>query len=96
MLILVTYDVATTTPEGRRRLRKVAIACKNYGQRVQQSVFECLVGPADWVLLRESLLSIIDLAQDSLRFYPLDEPTRRRIEHHGCKPSIDFEGPLIV
>jgi CRISPR-associated protein Cas2 len=96
MLILVTYDVSTTTPAGRRRLRKVAVACKDYGQRVQKSVFECLVGPQEWVLLRETLLAIIDPAEDSLRFYPLDEIARKRIEHHGDNPPLDFEGPLIV
>jgi CRISPR-associated protein Cas2 len=96
MLVLVTYDVATTTAEGRRRLRRAAIACKNYGQRVQKSVFECLVGPAQWVLLRQSLLDIINTDEDSLRFYPLDENVRRQVEHFGVKPSIDFEGPLIV
>ena len=96
MLILVTYDVATTTPAGRRRLRRIAIACKNFGQRVQKSVFECLVGPEQWVLLRESLLEIIDPAEDSLRFYPLDEGVRKRIEHFGRDETLDFEGPLIV
>jgi CRISPR-associated protein Cas2 len=96
MLVLVTYDVATTTPEGRRRLRKSAIACKNYGQRVQKSVFECLVGPEQWVVLRQALLDIINPEEDSLRFYPLDEDVRRRVEHFGINPSMDFEGPLIV
>jgi CRISPR-associated protein Cas2 len=96
MLVLVTYDVATTTPEGRRRLRKVAIACKNYGQRVQKSVFECLVGPEQQVLLRESLLTIIDKKEDSLRFYPLDENVRNKVEHYGINEPLDFEGPLIV
>jgi CRISPR-associated protein Cas2 len=96
MLILITYDVATTTPAGRRRIRRVAIACKNYGQRVQKSVFECLVGPEEWVLLRESLLGIIDPAEDSLRFYPLDESVRKRIEHVGVREPVDFEGPLIL
>jgi CRISPR-associated protein Cas2 len=96
MLILVTYDVATTTPEGRRRLRRVATACKNYGQRVQQSVFECLVNPEQWVLLRESLLEVVDSTEDSLRLYPMDENVRKRIEHHGAKPPMDLEGPLIV
>jgi CRISPR-associated protein Cas2 len=96
MLVLVTYDVTTTTPEGRRRLRKVAISCKDYGQRVQKSVFECLVGPEQWVLLRRALLDLINPAEDSLRFYPLDENARSRIEHHGVNESMDFEGPLIV
>jgi CRISPR-associated protein Cas2 len=95
MLMLITYDVATTTPEGRRRLRKVAQACKNYGQRAQKSVFECVVEPEHWVVLRNSLLEIINPDEDSLRFYPLDENVRRRIEHIGVKEPIDFEGPLI-
>ena len=96
MLILVTYDVATTTSQGRRRLRRMAVACKNYGQRVQKSVFECSVGPEQWVLLRESLLAIVDPSEDSLRLYPLDEAARKRIEHHGINPPLDLDGPLIV
>ncbi len=96
MLILVTYDVATATPAGRRRLRRVATACKNYGQRVQKSVFECLVGPEQWVLLRESLLAVIDPCEDSLRIYPLDEVVRRKIEHHGVNAPLDLDGPLIL
>lgn len=96
MLILVTYDVATSTAAGRRRLRRVATACKNYGQRVQKSVFECLVAPEQWVLLREALLEEIDPDEDSLRIYPLDEPVRKRIEHHGVHAPFDLDGPLIV
>ncbi len=96
MLILVTYDVATTTPAGRRRLRRVATACKNYGQRVQKSVFECLVGPEQWVLLRESLLEVIDPSEDSLRIYPLDDVVQRKIEHHGVNAPLDLDGPLII
>jgi CRISPR-associated protein Cas2 len=96
MLYLIAYDVATTTAEGRRRLRRVAQACKNYGQRVQKSVFECLVEPQQWLLLRSSLLEIIDPDEDSLRIYPLDENVRRRIENIGKNEPIDFEGPLIV
>jgi CRISPR-associated protein Cas2 len=96
MLYLIAYDVATTTPEGRRRLRKVAQACKNYGQRVQKSVFECLVEPQHWLILRKSLIEIIEPNEDSLRIYPLDETVRRRIEHIGKNEPIDFEGPLIV
>jgi CRISPR-associated protein Cas2 len=95
MLMLITYDVATTTPEGRRRLRKMAQACKNYGQRVQKSVFECLIEPEQWVMLRNDLLQIVNPKEDSLRFYPLDEIVRRGIEHIGVKEPIDFEGPLI-
>ena len=96
MLYLITYDVSTTTPAGRRRLRKAAQACKDYGQRVQESVFECLVGPADWVRLRESLVAIIERTEDSLRIYPLDENARSRIEHLGHGEPLDLEGPLIV
>jgi CRISPR-associated protein Cas2 len=96
MLYLIAYDVATTTPEGRRRLRRVAQACKDYGQRVQKSVFECLVEPQQWLLLQSNLLEIIDPDEDSLRIYPLDENVRRRIENVGRNEPIDFEGPLIV
>ena len=96
MLYLITYDVSTTTPAGRRRLRHAAQACKDYGQRVQKSVFECLVGPPEWVLLREKLLEIIDPEEDSLRLYPLDENARSRIEHVGRNEPVDFEGPLII
>ena len=96
MLYLITYDVSTTSRAGRRRLRQMAQACKNYGQRVQKSVFECLVGPADWVKLRQALLDVIDPSEDSLRIYPLDENARSRIEHLGLNEPLDFEGPLIV
>jgi len=96
MLVLVTYDVSTTTAEGRRRLRHVAKACLDYGQRVQNSVFECSVDPAQWTQLRGRLLEAVDSGQDSLRFYFLGRNWRRRIEHHGTKESLDPEGPLIV
>ena len=96
MLVLVTYDVNTTTPEGRRRLRRVAKACLDYGQRVQKSVFECLVDPAQWVVLRARLVSEADLDEDSLRFYFLGKNWRERVEHEGAKPAIDPEGPMIV
>ena len=96
MLYLIAYDVSTTTLEGSRRLRKVAQTCKDYGQRVQKSVFECVVGPRQWLLLKDELLEIIEPDEDSLRIYPLDENVRRRIEHIGKNEPIDFEGPLIV
>ena len=80
MLIVVAYDVSTETREGRRRLRRVAQACKDYGQRVQKSVFECLVRDADWVILRHRLLSEFSSKEDSLRFYFLDENSRARTE----------------
>jgi CRISPR-associated protein Cas2 len=96
MFVLVSYDVATTTKEGKRRLRRVAQACLDYGQRVQNSVFECQVDPERWTRLKLRLLEEYDPAQDSLRFYFLGNNWRSRVEHFGAKPSIDLEGPLIV
>lgn len=96
MLVLITYDVATTTQAGRRRLSRVARACLDYGQRVQNSVFECKVDPGQWTTLRARLLGEFDPAEDSLRFYYLGAEWRRRIEHHGTKPSLDPDGPLIA
>lgn len=96
MLVVVSYDVGTTTPEGRRRLRRVARACSDYGQRVQNSVFECLVDPAQWEVLRKRLLTEYEPEEDSLRFYFLGSNWKRRVEHHGTKSSIDPEGPLIA
>jgi CRISPR-associated protein Cas2 len=96
MLVLVAYDVNTETKEGRKRLRRVARACEDFGQRVQKSVFECVVRQRDWVLLRARLLKEFDASADSLRFYFLDEETRQRTEHHGVGRPIDVEAPLIV
>lgn len=96
MLVLVTYDVNTETPEGRRRLRRMAKICVNKGQRVQKSVFECLVDNAQWIVLRRQLLNEIEPELDSLRFYFLGNHWRTRIEHVGANPSYDPEGPLIV
>ena len=95
MLMLVTYDVNTETAAGRRRLRRVGRACLDYGQRVQNSVFECEVEPAQWAILRARLLAEIDPQSDSLRFYRLGAEGRRRVEHVGAKPVLDLEGPLI-
>ncbi|MGE4328085.1 MAG: CRISPR-associated endonuclease Cas2 [Pseudodonghicola sp.] len=95
MLVLVTYDVRTETPAGRRRLRRVAAACLDYGQRVQYSVFECDLDPARWTALRARLIDLIDPAEDSLRFYMLGANWRSRVEHVGAKPAIDYDGPLI-
>lgn len=95
MLMLVTYDVNTETVAGRRRLRRVARACLDYGQRVQQSVFECEVDPAQWTALRARLLGEIDVCLDSLRFYRLGAEGRRRVEHVGAKPTLDLDGPLL-
>jgi CRISPR-associated protein Cas2 len=96
MLMLITYDVSTETGAGRRRLRRVARACLDYGQRVQYSVFECEVDPAQWADLRARLLAEIDPAHDSVRFYRLGADGRRRIEHVGVKPVLDLEGPLVI
>lgn len=95
MLLLITYDVSTQTPAGRRRLRRVARACLDYGQRVQQSVFECEVEPAAWTALRARLIGEIDASCDSLRFYRLGAEGRRRVEHVGAKPAFDLDGPLL-
>lgn len=96
MLVVVSYDVNTETPAGRRRLRRVAKACLDYGQRVQFSVFECLVDPAQWTRLKARLLAEIDADKDSLRFYFLGANWRKRVEHVGAKEAVDPEGPLIV
>ncbi len=95
MLMLVAYDVRTETAAGRRRLRRVARACLDYGQRVQNSVFECEVEPAQWVELRARLIGEIEPATDSLRFYRLGADGKRRVEHVGAKPTLDLEGPLL-
>ena len=96
MLVVICYDVSTVEAGGQRRLRRVAKACKNYGQRVQFSIFECNIDPARWAFLRQSLIDKIDPETDSLRFYFLGSNWRRRIEHVGAKKSYDPEGPLIV
>ena len=96
MLVLVTYDVQTTTPEGRRRLSRVARACLDYGQRVQNSVFECQVDAAQWAELKHRLNGIINPEHDSIRYYELGNNWRRRVEHHGAKPTVDLTGPLIT
>lgn len=96
MMVLVTYDVNTEMPVGKKRLRHVAKICENYGQRVQKSVFECLVDPAQWASLRNRLINVADIKEDSLRFYFLGKNWRRKLEHVGAKPTYDPEGPLIV
>ncbi len=95
MLMLVTYDVSTATATGRRRLRRVARACLDFGQRVQNSVFECEVDPAQWATLRARLIEEIEPEVDSLRFYRLGAEGHRRVEHVGAKPTLDLEGPLV-
>lgn len=96
MLVLVSYDVSTVDKKGRRRLRNVAKICQNYGQRVQYSVFECIVDPAQWTIMRQKLINVIEPEKDSLRFYFLGSNWKRRIEHVGAKEAIDQEGPLVV
>jgi CRISPR-associated protein Cas2 len=96
MMILVSYDVSTSTPDGQRRLRRVARACLDHGQRVQHSVFECLLENDRWVAFRAELLRLADLRHDSLRFYFLGQEWQRRVEHHGAKPTLDLEGPLLI
>ena len=96
MLILVTYDVATVELAGRRRLRRVARACLDYGTRVQKSVFECQVGQNEWTQLRSRLLAECDKDEDSLRFYFLDDAAVQRTEHHGVAKPIDLNEPLIL
>ena len=96
MFVLVSYDVKTSDTGGNKRLRRVAKACKDYGQRVQYSVFECIVDPAQWTLLRQRLIDEIDSESDSLRFYFLGANWRHKLEHIGAKKTFDQEGPLIV
>ena len=94
--VLVTDDVSTTTPAGRRRLRRVAQACLNYGQRVQQSVFECVVTEAQYEALKRGLLAEADLGEDSLRLYRLPEAAEGVREVFGEFRDVDFTGPLVV
>ena len=95
-MVLITYDVNTTSENGKKRLRKVAKQCQNYGQRVQNSVFECIIEPAQFTHLRSVLEKIIDQEKDSLRYYYLGNEWRKRVEHVGAKVSLDLEGTLIV
>jgi CRISPR-associated protein Cas2 len=96
MMVIVSYDVSTETSAGRRRLRRVAKACLDYGQRAQKSVFECLVDPEQWTRLRQRLVDEFNPAEDSLRFYFLGSNWKRRVEHLGAKPAVDPQGPLIA
>jgi CRISPR-associated protein Cas2 len=94
-MMLISYDVSTESEGGKRRLRRVARACRDYGQRVQYSVFECEVDPAQWVKLKDRLIKEIDIKRDSLRFYHLGANWKRRVEHIGAKPTLDLDGPLV-
>ncbi len=96
MLVLVSYDVSTTSSEGRKRLRHVAKACQNAGIRVQNSVFECNVDSAQWVVLKNKLENICNPAEDSLRYYYMGTHYQAKVEHFGAKPAIDVETTLII
>lgn len=96
MMMLISYDVSTESDGGKRRLRRVARACRDYGQRVQYSVFECEVDPAKWVKLKARLIKEIDETCDSLRFYHLGANWKPRVEHVGAKPVLDLDGPLVL
>jgi len=96
MMVLVSYDVSTVDRPGRTRLRKVAKTCLDYGQRVQNSVFECNVDPAQWTALRQRLEDIYNPEQDSLRFYFLGSNWQHRVEHLGAKKTVNLEGPLFA
>jgi len=96
MFVLVSYDVKTSESGGARRLRRVAKVCKDYGQRVQYSVFECIVEPAQWIKMRQKLIDEIEKGSDSLRFYFLGSNWKHKVEHIGAKKTMDQEGPLIV
>jgi CRISPR-associated protein Cas2 len=96
MLILVSYDVSTETREGRRRLRRAAKACLNYGQRVQKSVFECQVNAGQFELLKDDLLEIIDESEDSLRFYRIVAPLEKNVMEYGKFKAVDFGDALVV
>ena len=96
MLVLITYDVNTEDPAGRKRLRQIARQCVNYGQRVQNSVFECMLDTAQCKVLQAKLLSIMDPERDSLRFYYLGNRYEQKIEHFGCKQTYLPDEPLIL
>ncbi|NPV87704.1 MAG: CRISPR-associated endonuclease Cas2 [Anaerolineae bacterium] len=96
MMVLITYDVNTETEAGKKRLRQVAKACQDYGQRVQNSVFECLIDAACLKKLKARLEKLIDAEKDSLRYYYLGDDWRGRVEHIGAKSTFDLEGTLIV
>ncbi|MDR0571606.1 MAG: CRISPR-associated endonuclease Cas2 [Rickettsiales bacterium] len=96
MMVLISYDIKTGDIGGQKRLRHISKACLDYGQRVQFSVFECEVDPAQWMFLKGKLLKIIDFKKDSLRFYMLGSNWMRKIEHYGVKEPVDLHGTLII
>ena len=96
MLVLITYDVNTETPEGRKRLRQVSKSCQNYGQRVQNSVFECEIDAGQLLKVKDRLVRLVNVETDSLRFYNLGNNSRSKVEHFGAKPSFDVSEPMII
>lgn len=96
MFVLITYDVNTETKEGRKRLHGVAKACKDYGHRVQNSVFECVITEAQFVILRSRVEAIIDKQTDSIRFYFIGKNWTRHVEHIGVETAIDVDDNLII
>ncbi len=96
MFVLITYDVNTQDAGGRKRLRQIAKQCVNYGQRVQNSVFECVIEPAKMKEVQHKLEKIMDQEKDSLRYYYLGSNYKNKVEHVGAKPSYDMEGPLMI
>jgi CRISPR-associated protein Cas2 len=96
MMVLVSYDVNTMDKHGQRRLRRVAKACEDYGTRVQYSVFECIVNPAQWVTFKNRLLDIFDEEVDSLRFYFLGSNWEKKMEHHGAKDTPNLESDSLI
>lgn len=96
MLVLITYDVSVVSEGGQRRLRNIAKTCLDYGVRVQNSVFECEVTPAQYVVLKNELMEIFDEDKDSLRFYMLGKRGRQRVEHVGAKPVADPVSDALI
>lgn len=96
MLILITYDVSTIDKAGRKRLNRIAKICLNYGQRVQNSVFECLINPAQWTSLQNELLQTYNQKEDSLRFYYLGKNWEGKVEHHGTKKTLNLESGILI
>ena len=96
MMVLVSYDVATKVPAGRKRLRKVADACLDFGQRVQNSVFECVVDPGQWVVLKNRVLQTYKPEEDSIRFYFMGSNWQRKVEHYGIKEVFDLEKDSLI
>lgn len=95
-MVLVSYDVSFEDPNGKHRLRKISKICENYGQRVQYSVFECVVDPAQWTAFRHHLMQVYDEEKDSLRFYFLGKNWQRRVEHHGVGVAYDPENDALI